>query len=52
MTATQPQSGARGVAPGKGRRALWGWSPPDLPADTARGTNSIGRGTGSPGCSG
>ncbi len=23
-----------------------------VPADAARGTNSIGRGTGSPGCSG
>jgi len=30
MTATQPEAG--GQAPG--RRALFGWSPPDLPADT------------------
>jgi len=31
MTATQPEAGGQA----HGRRALFGWSPPDLPADTA-----------------
>jgi hypothetical protein len=31
MTATQPEAGGQA----QGRRALFGWSPPDLPADTA-----------------
>jgi hypothetical protein len=31
MTTTQPEAGGRA----QGRRALFGWSPPDLPADTA-----------------
>jgi hypothetical protein len=31
MTTTQPEAGGQA----QGRRALFGWSPPDLPADTA-----------------